>query len=167
LTVIFNIYSTYSAVVLENIHIATVKTSQHYSFNPPTHPKRQFDVLRGNLNMDVAPKQPDIKFAICLQIVMLHGGVRKVQPGYSESRITIWSMLFLKISMTSKYVINLIIRTSVHAKNRVLVQSRSPSMPVRRLRVGIALEKSNWFTLDFKREFYACSATVAKYKQSI
>jgi hypothetical protein len=47
------------------------------------------------------------------------------------------------------------------------IQSRSPSMPVRRLRVGIALEKSNWFTLDFQREFYACSAIVAKYKQSI
>jgi hypothetical protein len=47
------------------------------------------------------------------------------------------------------------------------MQSRSPSMPVRRLRVGIALEKSNWFTLDFQREFYACSAIVAKYKQSI
>jgi hypothetical protein len=46
-------------------------------------------------------------------------------------------------------------------------QSRSPSMPVRRLRVGIALEKSNWFTLDFQREFYACSAIVAKYKQCI
>jgi hypothetical protein len=29
-------------------------------------------------------------------------------------------------------------------------------MPVRRLRVGIAL-----FTLDFQREFYACSAFVA------
>jgi hypothetical protein len=38
------------------------------------------------------------------------------------------------------------------------MQSRSPSMPVRRLRVGIALEKSNWFTLNFQREFYACSA---------
>ena len=24
-------------------------------FNPPTHPKRQFDVLRGNMKMDVAP----------------------------------------------------------------------------------------------------------------
>jgi hypothetical protein len=48
-----------------------------------------------------------------------------------------------------------------------IIQSRSPSMPVRRLRVGIALEKSNWFTLDFQHEFYACSAIVAKYKQSI
>jgi hypothetical protein len=59
-------------------------------------------------------------------------------------------------------------------------QSRSPSMPVRGLRVGIALEKSNWFrplinadwlaadsTLDFQRELYACLAIVAKYKQSI
>jgi hypothetical protein len=40
----------------------------------------------------------------------------------------------------------------------LLSQSRSPSMPVRRLRVSIALEKSNWFTLNFQREFYACSA---------
>jgi hypothetical protein len=46
-------------------------------------------------------------------------------------------------------------------------QSRSPSMPVRRLGVGIALEKSNWFTLDFQRKFYACSAIVTKYKQRI
>jgi hypothetical protein len=50
---------------------------------------------------------------------------------------------------------------------RDLNQSRSPSMPVRRLGVGIALEKSNWFTLNFQREFYACSAIVTKYKQSI
>ena len=47
---------------------------------------------------------------------------------------------------------------------RSKIQSRSPSMPVRRLRVGIALEKSNWFTFNFQREFYACSAIVAKYK---
>jgi hypothetical protein len=30
-----------------------------------------------------------------IQIVMVHGGVREVQPGYSESQIAIWSMLFL------------------------------------------------------------------------
>jgi hypothetical protein len=45
--------------------------------------------------------------------------------------------------------------------NHTRHQSRSPSMLVRRLRVGIALEKSNWFTLDFQREFYPCSAIVA------
>ena len=57
-------------------------------------------------------------------------------------------------------------------------QSRSPSMPVRRLGVGIALEQCSgeieliqacdWLTadstLDFQREFYACLAIVAKYK---
>ena len=41
----------------------------------------------------------------CLQIVIVHGGVRESQPGYSESQIAIWSMLFSKISVTSKYVI--------------------------------------------------------------
>jgi hypothetical protein len=29
-----------------------------------------------------------------LQFVMVHGSVREVQPGYSESQIAIWSMLF-------------------------------------------------------------------------
>jgi hypothetical protein len=40
------------------------------------------------------------------------------------------------------------IETSVSREASSLLeikQSRSPSMPVRRLRVGIALEKSNWF----------------------
>jgi hypothetical protein len=47
-------------------------------------------------------KQPgDIKFAASqLQniqqatFVMVHGGVREVQPGHSESQIAIWSMIF-------------------------------------------------------------------------
>ena len=30
-----------------------------------------------------------------IQIVMVHGSGREVQPGYSESQIAIWSMLFL------------------------------------------------------------------------
>ena len=51
--------------------------------------------------------------------------------------------------------------------HQYLYQYRSPSMPVRRLRVGKALEKSNRFTLNFQREFYASSTIVAKYKQSI
>ena len=57
--------------------------------------------------------------ACYLQIVIVHGGVRESQPGYLESQIAIWSMLFFKISVTSKNVINLIIRTNkqtfVHA----------------------------------------------------
>ena len=39
-----------------NTHLATAKTSQRDNFYPPTHLKRHFDVLRGNLNMDAAPK---------------------------------------------------------------------------------------------------------------
>jgi hypothetical protein len=35
--------------------------------------------------------------ATCLQIVIVHGGVREVQPGYSESQIAIWSMLFFTV----------------------------------------------------------------------
>jgi hypothetical protein len=44
---------------------------------------------------------------------MVHGSVREVQPGYSESQIAIWSMLFFLIPVTSKYVLNLIIRTNI------------------------------------------------------
>ena len=66
-----------------------------------------------------APMLPDISFARDLQIVIVHdhghGGVRESQPGYSESQIAIWSMLFFKISVTSKNVINLIIRTNKHS----------------------------------------------------
>ena len=39
---------------VQNIHLATAKTSQGDNFYPPTHLKRHFDVLRGNLNMDAA-----------------------------------------------------------------------------------------------------------------
>jgi hypothetical protein len=31
-----------------------------------------------------------------IQIVIVHGGVRESQPGYSERQIAIWSMLFFK-----------------------------------------------------------------------
>ena len=50
-----------------------------------------------------------------LQIVIVHGGVRESQPGYSESQIAIWSMLFSKIPVTSKYVIT--DHPYVHAKS--------------------------------------------------
>ena len=30
-----------------------VKTSQNNTYDPPAHPKHRFDVLHGNLNMDV------------------------------------------------------------------------------------------------------------------
>jgi hypothetical protein len=42
----------------KNIHFAMVKflkTLQNNSFDPPAHPKRQFDLLRGNLDTDVTP----------------------------------------------------------------------------------------------------------------
>ena len=35
----------------KNILLATVKTTKKYSSNPPTHLKRQYDVLRGKMNM--------------------------------------------------------------------------------------------------------------------
>jgi hypothetical protein len=45
---------------------------------------------------------------------MVHGGIREVQPRYSESQVAIWSMLFFNLC-DIKNVINLIIRTFVHA----------------------------------------------------
>ena len=44
------------AMVLECPLYATLKKSYLYFSNPPTHSKRYNDVLRGNMNMDVAPK---------------------------------------------------------------------------------------------------------------
>ena len=39
------------------IHLTTVKTSRTKALYPPTHQKHQFDVSRGNMNMDASPKQ--------------------------------------------------------------------------------------------------------------
>ena len=48
-------------MVLEFPLYVTLKTSYVYFSNPPTHSKRRNDVLRGNMNMDVAPKKPQIE----------------------------------------------------------------------------------------------------------
>jgi hypothetical protein len=85
-----------------------------------------------------------------------------------------------KTSLAAKIIISLINRHRKFFFRRQSdsSQSRSPSMPVRRLRVGIAssgelelIQACDWLTtdstLDFQREFYACLAIVAKYKQSI
>ena len=37
----------------ENTRLTTVKTSKDYTSNPPTHPKYQFDILCGNVNVGV------------------------------------------------------------------------------------------------------------------
>jgi hypothetical protein len=57
---------------------------------------------------------------------------------------------------------------------RQIVQSRSPSMPVKGGHSSGEIEliqAADWLTADstlgFQRELYACSAIVAKYKQSI